>query len=121
MNGYNAHVKGARTLLGWAIENLLKNSIDACSHKKSEIKILLSKDSNHVNLDVMDDGEGISKSNWKNIFNAGYSKKKKGWGLGLSLTKRIIEKTIVIACGTLSKKDFSLIFFFVIFKDQGYL
>ena len=92
MNGYNAHVKGARTLLGWAIENLLKNSIDACSHKKSKIKILLSKDSSYVNLDVMDDGEGISKSNWKNIFNAGYSKKKKGWGLGLSLTKRIIEK-----------------------------
>tara|TARA_B100000941_G_C28499250_1_gene552953 strand:- start:460 stop:1617 length:1158 start_codon:yes stop_codon:yes gene_type:complete len=91
VDGYNVHVKGARTLLGWAIENLLKNSIDACSHKKSEIKIILSKDSNYVNLDVMDNGEGISKSNWKNIFNAGYSKKKKGWGLGLSLTKRIIE------------------------------
>ena len=91
VKGEHAHVLGAKTLLGWAIENLLKNSIDASKDGSRIIQINISKDDSFVNLDVSDNGIGISKSNWKNIFSTGFSEKKKGWGLGLSLTKRIIE------------------------------
>jgi two-component system, sporulation sensor kinase D len=91
VKGDHSHVLGAKTLLGWAIENLLKNSIDASKGGSRIIQINLSKDDSFVNLDVSDNGIGIPRSNWKNIFSAGFSEKKKGWGLGLSLTKRIIE------------------------------
>ena len=91
VNGDHSHVLGAKTLLGWALENLLKNSIDACKDKDGNIQINLSIEGKFVNLDVSDNGVGILKSNWKNIFSTGFSKKIKGWGLGLSLTKRIIE------------------------------
>jgi len=89
--GDHSFVMGAETLLGWAIENLLKNSIDACKNNKGLIEINLSNEKKYVNLDIKDNGMGIHKSYWKKIFDAGFSKKKKGWGLGLSLTKRIIE------------------------------
>ena len=91
INGHHSHVLGAKTLLGWAIENLLKNSIDACKNENGNIEINVFQDKDSVNLDVSDNGVGIPKSDWKRIFQAGYSKKKNGWGLGLSLTKRIIE------------------------------
>ena len=89
--GDHSHVLGAKTLLGWAIENLLKNSIDACKENKGNIEIVIVENKDYVNLDISDNGKGIDKSNWKNIFDAGFSQKKKGWGLGLSLTKRIVE------------------------------
>ena len=91
VTGDHSHVFGAKTLLGWAIENLLKNSIDACKDENSQINIKLSKVRDFICLDICDNGKGIQRSEWKNIFDAGYSKKSKGWGLGLSLTKRIVE------------------------------
>jgi len=91
IEGDHSHVLGAKTLLGWAIENLIKNSIDAIESESGNIQINLSDEVDYVNLDVTDNGKGISKGNWRKIFTAGFSQKKKGWGLGLSLTKRIIE------------------------------
>lgn len=78
-------------LFSWVIENLVKNAIDAMDGKGS-IKIqIASKDDKYVKIDVIDSGKGISKSLFKKIFDPGYTTKKRGWGLGLSLTKRIIE------------------------------
>lgn len=77
-------------LFSWVIENLCKNSIDAMN---GEGKITLSlKEKDHsVILDVKDTGKGLYKSQFNTIFRPGYSTKKRGWGLGLSLAKRIVE------------------------------
>ncbi len=81
-------------IFSWAIENLIKNSIDAIGDKDGEIYIELSEnqDKELVHIDVTDNGKGIEKKNWNNIFRPGYSTKRRGWGLGLSLTKRIVEQ-----------------------------
>ena len=80
-------------LFQWVIENLCKNAIDAMPEGKGEISVRLSKghDSNLI-VDVKDTGKGISKKNFKNVFKPGFTTKKRGWGLGLSLAKRIIEE-----------------------------
>jgi signal transduction histidine kinase len=80
----NAH------LFSWVIENLIKNAIDAMSGQ-GKVSIRLVEEKNHVNIDISDTGKGISKSKFKAIFNPGYTSKKRGWGLGLSLSKRIIR------------------------------
>ncbi len=103
--GDHVHIMGAKTLIGWAIENLLKNSIDACKDKKGDIKINLSIENHIAILDVIDNGMGIKKSEWNNIFSAGFSNKNKGWGLGLSLTKRIIENIHLGKIGVLKSQD----------------
>lgn len=78
-------------LFSWVIENLVKNAIDAMEGKGS-IKIqIASKDDRFVKIDVIDSGKGIPKNLFRKIFDPGYTTKKRGWGLGLSLTKRIIE------------------------------
>ncbi len=82
--------KGNKKLLSWAIENLIKNGIDAANDSASKIEINLKSGENGLLLDIIDFGVGISKRDWKNIFRPGFSTKKYGWGLGLSLTKRII-------------------------------
>jgi len=102
--GDHVHIMGAKTLIGWAIENLLKNSIDACKDIKGDIKINLSIENDMAILDVIDNGMGIKKSEWNNIFSAGFSKKNKGWGLGLSLTKRIIENIHLGKIGVLKSE-----------------
>ncbi|WP_159522100.1 sensor histidine kinase [Sunxiuqinia indica] len=77
-------------LFSWVIENLCKNAIDAIdSH--GVISLHLIKKNSSVVLDISDNGKGISKSQFKTIFEPGYTTKKRGWGLGLSLAKRIIE------------------------------
>ena len=77
-------------LFEWVIENLCKNAIDAMSGKgKISIEITEKKDS--IYIDLIDTGKGISKSKHKTVFMPGYTTKKRGWGLGLSLAKRIIE------------------------------
>lgn len=73
-------------LLSWVIENLCKNAIDA---QPTTIEIRLSADGS---IEVEDDGKGIAKNRQKKIFEAGYTTKKRGWGLGLALVKRIIEQ-----------------------------
>lgn len=79
------------TLHSWTIENLVKNAIDAMKGKGAlELQIL--QDSHHIKINVKDTGTGISKKQFKTIFEPGFTTKKRGWGLGLSLTKRIVEE-----------------------------
>ena len=77
-------------LFSWVIENLYKNAVDAIG-EKGEIKIYLYDIKNKIFLDFIDNGTGIDKNNFKTVFNPGFSTKKRGWGLGLTLTKRIIN------------------------------
>ena len=77
-------------LFSWCIENLIKNGIDAIKDS-GYIKIRISKDQNNTNIYISDSGIGIPKSSFKKIFNPGFTSKQRGWGLGLSLAKRIIE------------------------------
>lgn len=87
----NTHsYKGNNNLLSWAFENIIKNGIDAVKSKTSIIRIDLREKNNSFIIDVTDNGSGIPRRDWKNIFRPGFSTKKYGWGLGLSLTKRII-------------------------------
>lgn len=78
-------------LYNWSIENLVKNGIDAMKGK-GNIAIQIEKASNHVHILISDTGHGIPKGDFHNIFNPGVTSKKRGWGLGLSLVKRIIEE-----------------------------
>lgn len=80
-----------RELYHWTIENLVKNGIDAMRGKGS-ISIEIIPNGNFVAILVSDSGLGIPKSNFNNIFNPGVTSKKRGWGLGLSLVKRIVEE-----------------------------
>ena len=77
-------------LFSWTIENLVKNAIDAMKGKGS-LKLSISSDNTTVYVNVSDTGKGIPKSNFNKIFEPGYTTKTRGWGLGLSLAKRIIE------------------------------
>jgi two-component system, sporulation sensor kinase D len=78
-------------LFEWVIENLCKNAIDAME-ATGRIDINLTPEGKHILIDITDTGKGITKSNFKNVFKPGYTTKKRGWGLGLSLVKRIIEE-----------------------------
>ncbi len=80
-----------QSLYNWTIENLVKNAIDAMKGRGS-IGIEIIPNGNFVKILVSDTGHGISKSNFKTIFNPGVTTKKRGWGLGLSLVKRIVEE-----------------------------
>jgi signal transduction histidine kinase len=77
-------------LFSWVIENLCKNAIDAMDNSGTITISLQDKDETIV-IDVADTGKGVPKSNFKTIFQPGFSTKKRGWGLGLSLAKRIVE------------------------------
>lgn len=80
-----------RALFAWVIENLIKNAVDAMEGKGSiKIRILKVNEGN-IAIDISDSGKGLSKSKVDEIFKPGYSTKKRGWGLGLTLAKRIIE------------------------------
>tara|TARA_B100000674_G_scaffold484356_1_gene489629 strand:- start:1194 stop:1811 length:618 start_codon:yes stop_codon:yes gene_type:complete len=80
-----------KVLLNWVIENICKNSVDAMKGS-GEILIELNSNKSHVIINISDEGEGINPSIAKNIFKPGVTSKKRGWGLGLSLSKRIIEE-----------------------------
>jgi signal transduction histidine kinase len=79
------------TLYSWTIENLVKNAIDAMKGKGT-LDLQIEQDAHHVKINVKDSGTGISKNQFKTIFEPGFTTKKRGWGLGLSLTKRIVEE-----------------------------
>ncbi|MGM5469361.1 sensor histidine kinase [Flavobacteriaceae bacterium LMO-SS05] len=79
-----------KQLYSWTIENLVKNAIDAMKGK-GQINIAILNEDKHVKINITDTGKGISKNNFTKIFDPGYTSKKRGWGLGLSLAKRIIE------------------------------
>ena len=78
------------SLFRWVLENLTKNAVDAMGDH-GKITLDLIDDGDHIHLDLSDTGKGIPKSQIKQVFNPGYTSKKRGWGLGLSLAKRIIE------------------------------
>lgn len=78
------------SLFAWVIENLTKNAVDAMEGQ-GEISVQLEERDKIVRIDISDTGKGIAKSKFKTVFNPGYTTKKRGWGLGLSLVKRIIE------------------------------
>jgi anti-sigma regulatory factor (Ser/Thr protein kinase) len=78
-------------LFEWVIENLLKNAIDSMEGS-GEIRIKISETEKSALIDISDTGKGIPKSSFKKIFNPGYTTKQRGWGLGLSLARRIIEE-----------------------------
>jgi len=77
-------------LFEWVIENLCKNAVDAMAGN-GKVTITISDDTDHIHIDVSDTGKGMSKSMFFMIFTPGFTTKKRGWGLGLSLSKRIIE------------------------------
>lgn len=78
-------------LLEWVIENLCKNAIDAMDGQ-GKIELEVSQDANRVYVDVTDTGKGMERSMYKKVFRPGFTTKKRGWGLGLSLTKRIVTE-----------------------------
>lgn len=78
-------------LFDWVIENLIRNALDAMAGK-GNIDIKVTNSQQQVVIDVCDNGKGIARHQVKKIFNPGFTTKKRGWGLGLSLSKRIIEK-----------------------------
>ncbi len=83
-----------RDLFEWAIENLIKNSVDAVQKKKGVIEIItgMVPDKNRVYIDIRDNGAGVNTKHQNDIFKPGYSTKKRGWGLGLNLARRIVEE-----------------------------
>ncbi len=78
------------SLFEWVVENMCKNAIDAMQGK-GKVIISVTEKKDRIFIDIQDTGKGISKSNYKTVFKPGYTTKKRGWGLGLSLVKRIIE------------------------------
>jgi len=81
-----------RELFGWAVENLLKNSVDAIKGEQGTIRVEVIPGGTWTRILVIDNGEGIPFRDHKNVFRPGWSSKKRGWGLGLSLVERIIRE-----------------------------
>lgn len=77
-------------LYSWTIENLVKNAIDAMKGK-GNLRIKIIETDKYVNINIIDSGKGIPKNKFKKVFEPGFTSKKRGWGLGLSLARRIIE------------------------------
>jgi signal transduction histidine kinase len=91
-NGHAAiPVKISASLFDWVIENLLKNALDAMGGK-GKITINMHQTGQHIIIDVTDTGKGISAANISKLFKPGFTTKKRGWGLGLTLSKRVIEQ-----------------------------
>ena len=87
----NVPVNISAALFDWVLENLLRNALDAMEGK-GEIKITVDDQPHDVRIDVSDTGKGIPRHQIKRIFKPGFTTKKRGWGLGLSLSKRIIDR-----------------------------
>lgn len=107
-------VKLSHPLVEWVMENLTKNAVDAMQGE-GEIDVTTGKDKTGIWVEVRDTGKGIARKNFKTVFNPGYTTKKRGWGLGLTLVKRIIEdyhggriyvKSSEIGVGTVFRIEF---------------
>lgn len=81
----------SESLFEWVMENLMKNAVDAMSGSGT-LTISTGRDKDKIFIDVADTGKGIHRKNFKNVFNPGFTTKKRGWGLGLTLVKRILEE-----------------------------
>ena len=93
-NGFTSEIVHAMlntALFEWVVENLMKNSLDALQGC-GQISVKISATDKNVMIDVIDTGKGIAKSNWKKIFEPGFTTKTRGWGLGLSLSRRVVEE-----------------------------
>lgn len=80
-----------KELFAWVLENLLKNALDAIEDDEGSISVTGWKEQEAVFIEVSDTGQGIERREWSNIFRPGYSTKQRGWGLGLSLARRVVE------------------------------
>ena len=89
---HDVTVKMNASLFEWVIENLCKNAVDAMEGGKGRIDLWLLEENNIVAVEVADTGKGIRKKNLNNVFRPGFTTKQRGWGLGLSLAKRIVEE-----------------------------
>jgi signal transduction histidine kinase len=87
----NIMVNVNRELFEWVLENLTKNALDAIENTTGSITYNVQDKGNHIDIDVTDTGKGLDMHYRKDIFRPGYSTKVRGWGLGLSLSKRIID------------------------------
>jgi two-component system, sporulation sensor kinase D len=87
----NLEVYLNQPLFGWVLENLMKNAVDAMD-AEGAITCHVSSSAGKLFIDITDTGKGIAKNKWKTVFQPGYTTKKRGWGLGLSLVKRIIDQ-----------------------------
>ena len=87
----NCGVMLCQSLFEWVMENLTKNAVDAMQGE-GNLTITVTGSASMAIIDVKDSGKGIARKNFKNVFNPGYTTKKRGWGLGLTLVKRIIEE-----------------------------
>jgi signal transduction histidine kinase len=85
-------VKMNASLFEWVIENLCENAVDAMESGQGKIDLWLLEEGNTVAIEVADNGKGIKKKDVGNVFRPGFTTKKRGWGLGLSLAKRIVEE-----------------------------
>jgi signal transduction histidine kinase len=89
---HDVRVKMNASLFEWVIENLCKNAVDAMEGGEGKIDLWLLEEGDTVAIEVADNGKGIKKKNVGNVFRPGFTTKKRGWGLGLSLAKRIVEE-----------------------------
>lgn len=84
------NIRLSQPLLEWVMENLIKNAVDAMGGNGS-LRVATFRDGNNAVIEVTDSGKGIARKDFNNVFGAGFTTKKRGWGLGLTLAKRIIE------------------------------
>lgn len=87
----DCNVMMCRPLFEWVMENLCKNAVDAMQGKGA-LNVVMGSDKNSAYIEVTDTGKGIARKNFKTVFSPGFTTKKRGWGLGLTLAKRIIEE-----------------------------
>ena len=85
-------IMGNSVLLGWVLENLIRNGIDSIKKENGKVQIIVRAMNEFGCINIKDNGKGINKKDWKNVFKPGFSSKKRGWALGLSLVQRIIEE-----------------------------
>ena len=86
------YILGNSVLLGWVFENLIRNGIDSIKNKNGKVEVSVKAEYDYAHIYIKDNGKGINRKDWKNIFKPGFTSKKRGWGLGLSLVLRIIEE-----------------------------
>ncbi|HHS50806.1 MAG TPA: HAMP domain-containing histidine kinase [candidate division Zixibacteria bacterium] len=114
-------VMANQMLLSWAIENLIRNSMEAAPQDGAKIKVAtrMDVDGEDVQIIVTDNGKGISARNYRKIFSPGYTTKKRGWGLGLSLAKRIVEEYHFGRLTLLESKPFEKTTFVITFPKSA--
>jgi len=85
-------IRANGSLLAWSIENIIRNGIDAIDREDGIVSVALRKESDEIKIRIRDNGKGVPRKDWRNIFRPGFSTKQTGWGLGLSLAQRIVQE-----------------------------